>query len=89
MAPADRLEVENVALPPLSVPLPTATGFSLHGAGEQVNSKNVTVPVAVGGETVAATATAWPYVDGFGVDDRAVVVLVLPTVCVRVADELP
>jgi hypothetical protein len=55
----------------------------LHGAGEQVNSENVTVPEAPIGETDATKVTGCPYVDGFGLEVRVVVVAVLLTVCTR------
>ena len=49
-------------------------------------SKNVTVPVAVDGETVAVKITVCPNVDGFGLDVRVVVVGVLLTACIRLAE---
>ena len=42
-------------------------------------SKNVTVPVAADGETVAVNVTAWPDADGFRLDTRLVVVGVDPS----------
>ena len=62
--PGDRLEVETLALPPLSVALPS----------DVLPSKNCTVPVADDGETVAVNVTFWPYVDGFGLEETVVVV---------------
>ena len=53
---ADKLEVASAATPPLSILVPSATGRTLHGAGEQVNSEKVTVPVAAG-DTVAVKVT--------------------------------
>jgi hypothetical protein len=85
--PPDRLEVENAALPPLSVPVPSATKLALHGVGEQVSSENVTVPVAVGGETVAAKVTVCPNIDGFGLDVTVTVVKRVFTNCVSAPDE--
>src|ERR1700722_1722193 len=78
---ADRLDVENVAFPPLIAPVPSVTRLTLHGAGEHVSSENVTLPVAVGGETVAAKMTVCPTADGFGIDVSVTVVGVLFTVC--------
>jgi hypothetical protein len=66
-APAERAEVENVALPPLKVPLPIVVA----------PSRNVTDPVAVDGETEAVKVTNWPYFDGFKLVARLVVVFVL------------
>jgi hypothetical protein len=40
-------------------------------------SLNTTVPVAFDGKTVATKVMGWPLFDGFGVDDRTVVVLPL------------
>ena len=85
---ADRLEVENVAVLPLNVPLPSTTGCILHGAGEQVSSENTTVPVAVEGETVAVNVTDCPNIDGLRLDVRAVVVGIVLTVCTLVADDV-
>ena len=50
---------------------------------------NVTVPVAVEGETVAVNVTEDPYVDGFADETSVTVVLALFTVCVSVGDTLP
>jgi hypothetical protein len=79
--PAVRLAVNRVARPLLRVPLPS----------EVEPSKNVTVPVAVEGETVAVKVTVWPELDGLRLEPRAVVVLVLDvefTVSVRIAEVL-
>jgi hypothetical protein len=53
--PTARVEVLNVAVPLLSVPVPIAAPLSL----------NVTVPVAVLGVTVAVKVTEVPAVAGF------------------------
>jgi len=45
--PAERLDVEEVGIPPISVPVPR----------KLLLSKKVTVPVAVPGETVAVNVT--------------------------------
>ena len=62
--PAERLDVEALALPPVSVALPS----------DVLPSKNCTVPVADDGETVAVNVTFWPYVDGFRLEATVVVV---------------
>lgn len=50
-------------------------------------SKNVTVPVAMQhGETVAVRITAWPAVNGLGLEIRVIVVAPL-TICVQAADD--
>src|SRR5207302_10875907 len=51
-------------------------------------SLNVTVPVAVDGETVAVSATLWPKVEGFGDEVRPVEVAAGLTVCVSAGDVL-
>jgi hypothetical protein len=51
-------------------------------------SVNVTVPVAVGGVTVAVKVTEELYVDGFADGVNVVVVLARFTVCVSVAEVL-
>jgi len=79
--PPERLEVENVALPLFSVSVPSAVP----------PSKNVTVPLAWLGETVAVNVIGCPRFDGLRLDASVVVVLVpLPvlTVWVRTADVL-
>ena len=80
--PAARLAVDSVARPLLRVPLPS----------EVAPSKNVTVPVTVEAETVAVKVTVWPEVEGFRLEARLVVVLVLEvellTVCDKMADTL-
>jgi len=45
--PTERLEVAKVATPPLTVPVPSVVA----------PSKNVTIPVAVEGDTVAVKVT--------------------------------
>ena len=62
--PAERADVETLALPPLRVALPS----------DVPPSKNCTVPVADDGETVAVNVTFWPYVDGFRLEVTVVVV---------------
>jgi hypothetical protein len=74
----ERLEVEKVATPPLSVPVPKVVA----------PSRNVTVPVAVEGDTVAVKVTDWPDVEGLRLEATPVVVFVLLTVCVRGAEVL-
>jgi len=74
--PAAKAEVVNVAMPPLSVPVPMGLP----------PSKNVTVPVGVPdpgatGETVAVNVTGCPAVDGFSDEVTVVVVFVLLTTC--------
>ena len=56
-----------MALPPVNPAVPSGTGLMLHGAGAQVSSEKVTVPVAVDGVTVAVKATACLTFDGLGV----------------------
>jgi hypothetical protein len=51
-------------------------------------SKNVTVPVAVDGETVAVKVTDCPTIDGLGVELIAMAVFGLTT-CIRIAEVLP
>ena len=64
--PAVENEVARVALPELSVPVPS----------EVVPSRKVTVPVAVEGETVAVSVTLVPVDTDVAEDVRAVVVAV-------------
>jgi hypothetical protein len=68
--PKERVEVEKVALPPPKVPVPSTV----------VPSKNVTVPVAVAGATVAVNVTACPGADGLRLEVSVVVVETLRTV---------
>jgi len=77
--PPERVAVLYVALPLLSVPVPSVVLPSL----------NVTVPVAVDGVTVAVNVTDAPNVEGFADEDTAVVVDALLTVCVRAEEVLP
>ena len=84
VTPAVRLAVDRVARPLLRVPPPS----------EVDPSKNVTVPVAVEGETVAVKVTVWPDREGLRLEARLVDVLVLIadtvfTVSNRIADPLP
>jgi len=75
--PTERLDVVNVAIPPLpSGEVPNVT----------LPSRKVTVPVGVPdptGVTVAVNVTAWPDLDGFSEEAIVVVVffLLLVTVC--------
>ena len=81
VTPAVRLAMDSVAWPLLRVPVPS----------EVDPSKNVTEPVAVEGETVAVKVTVWPEIEGFRLETRLVVVLVLEvvlTVCDKIADTL-
>ena len=68
-------EVENVAIPPLSVPVPRVVAPSL----------KVTVPVASEG-SVAVNITELPKLDGFSEDARLMLGAVLPTVCVTAVE---
>ena len=82
MAPGGETRCREAALPPLSVPVPSV----------DAPSRNVTVPVAEEGETLAAKATDWPTVDGLRLDVTVVVVFVLATaftVWTRMPDALP
>src|ERR1700752_419363 len=79
--PTASAEVVNVAIPPLSVPVPMGLP----------PSRNVTVPVGVPlpgatGETVAVKVTDWPNTDGFV--DEVTVVLVSAFTTVRGAVEV-
>jgi hypothetical protein len=65
--PTAREEVENVAVPELSVPLPMVVP----------PSRNVTVPVAVEGDTAAVNVTTCPERDGLRLDANVVLVLAL------------
>jgi hypothetical protein len=80
--PADRLAVENVAVPPLRLTL----------ANVAAESRNVTVPVAVPvncGVTVAVKVTVWPNVEGLSELVTLLALVALFTVCVIAADVLP
>ena len=73
--PTVKAEVVNVAMPPLSVPVPMGLP----------PSRNVTVPVGVPApgataETVAVNVTDWPNTDGFTDEITAVVVSAFTTV---------
>jgi hypothetical protein len=71
-------EVESDAVPPESGELPS----------EVAPSKNVTVPVATAGVTVAESVTLSPTTEGFGEVVTAVVVVGLFTTCVTAGDVL-
>ena len=60
--PAANAEVENVATPPMSIPVPSAA----------VPSENVTGPVAAAGVTVAVNVTDCPTTDGFTLEETFV-----------------
>ena len=77
--PVDRAEVESVALPPLREALPK----------EVEPSKNVTVPVAAEGETVAVKVTLWPETEGLALEETAVAVAARLTVWDKDGDALP
>jgi hypothetical protein len=62
--PAESVDVESDAVPPLSVIVPR----------EVAPSKNCSVPVAAEGDTVAVNMTLSPTVEGFRDDTSAVVV---------------
>jgi hypothetical protein len=51
-------------------------------------SRNVTVPVAVDGVTVAVKVTEEPYVDGFAEEARVTEEVAVLTVCVSAEDVL-
>ncbi len=68
----------NVALPLLSVPVPSVVLPSL----------NVTVPVAADGVTVAVNVTEVPYVEGFGGEDSVVDVAVAATAILANAKQI-
>jgi hypothetical protein len=70
---ADRLERESVALPLFSPTVPRETGLMVHGAGAQVSSENVTVPLAVDGVTVAVKLTFCLNDEGLGLAVRVIV----------------
>ena len=81
--PRDSEPVENVAWPPLRVPVPSVF----------VPSLNVTVPVGVPAPgatalTVARKVTDWPEQDGFNEELLVVNVPALLTVCVKFAEVL-
>jgi hypothetical protein len=63
--PAESVDIDSVALPPLSGTLPS----------ELTPSKNCTVPVAAEGDTFAVNVTFCPNMDGFTLEDTVVVVL--------------
>jgi hypothetical protein len=77
-AAAESEVVVNVATPLVRVPVPRAVAPSL----------NVTVPVAVDGDTVAVRVTLWPNVEVLADEVRMVLVPVLWTVWARVEDVL-
>ena len=76
--PAESVEVDSVALPPLSDTVPSKVE----------PSKNCTVPVTAEGDTVAVNVTFCPDVDGLAFEDTEVVVAVLFTTCDSTAEAL-
>ena len=68
--PADNVETDNVALPPLTGEVPSTV----------VPSRNCTVPFAAAGDTAALKITGWPEFDGLADDVRFVEVEALFTV---------
>jgi hypothetical protein len=78
--PAARMEVVNVATPPLSVPVPSVV----------TPSRNVTVPVGVPPAplTVAVNVTDRPIVEGLTDEDSAVVLALVLTTCVTTDEVL-
>jgi len=76
--PAVKLEVANVAVPPLTFAVPSVAA----------PSRKVTVPVAPAGETVAVKVTACPKVDGLRLEATPVVVFALLTLCDTAAEVL-
>jgi hypothetical protein len=77
-AAKERVEVMKVAVPLLTVLLPNRVP----------PSRNVTVPVAAPGVTVAVRVTGWPNEAGLGETVRTVVVFPLATVSITVAEVL-
>jgi len=71
-AAAARVDVEKVATPPLSAAVPSVAP----------PSRNVTVPVADEGDTVAVKVTVCPMTDGLRLDVNAVLLFPLFTVWV-------
>jgi hypothetical protein len=69
--PADSDDMENVAEPPDIIDISRMVG------GLVLVSLKITMPVAVGGVTVAVKDTGWPSVDGFC--DDAIIVVVAST----------
>jgi hypothetical protein len=76
--PTASVDVLYVAIPPLIVAVPSVVPAFL----------NVTVPVAVVGESAAMNVTEIPYVDGFADEVSVTVVLTLFTVWVSAEDVL-
>jgi hypothetical protein len=75
--PTTKLDVLNVAVPPLNVPVPSVVDPSI----------NVTVPVAADGLTTAVSVTGAPDGAGF-VDDETVTAEPCLTVCVSLEEVL-
>jgi hypothetical protein len=68
----------NVTVPPPNVPVSRTA----------VPSRNVRVPVAEAGDTVALRVTVCPSAEGFGEEVKVVVVGACPIVWVRIGDVL-
>jgi len=81
-APQVALGFRHVAIPPLTVPVPSVVG------GVVLPSVNVTVPVAVEGDTVAVSVTDDPNVDGLADEASVVFVLTCWTVWARLEETL-
>ena len=76
--PAANVAIDTCASPPARLAVPTGTPLS----------KKITWPVAPAGDTVAVRVTAPPYIEGFGLVARLVVVAIACTVWMRTV-ELP
>jgi hypothetical protein len=81
--PASRLDVEKVAVPPFSVPVPSVVDPSL----------KVTLPVGAPAPgvltlTFAVNVTLWPYTDGLIEADKFVVVAAGFTVWLKAPEPL-
>jgi hypothetical protein len=76
-APAAKVEIEKLAVPPFNVPVPRAVD----------PSRNCTLPVAVLGVIFAVNVTACPAADGFGAELSATLEAAF-TVTVCTPDEL-
>ena len=70
VAPVHSIVVESVAPAPLSATVPSGEGAALQPA--KAPSKNVTVPVAVDGETVALSVTFPPHEIVLALEDMAI-----------------
>ena len=77
--PVDKLDVVSVAVPWLTVAVPS----------KAAPSKNCITPVAFAGITEAVKVTERPGLDGLRLDATVVVVFALFTVCETGPDKLP